>query len=258
MLFNSYFYPIFPLFNPFPPVNFDPPVLYNLLNSLVNYGKEKQISPIDLAKNSRQFVFDFDYGLTSNVNKEEFEINILNHFIMRRINFESYTLFKIQLQTKLREIIPKYNLLFNSIKNWNLFDGEEVITNSDEKSNSNELLNNITNVETTSTNTSTTETTEDNRNSETPQNLLEDVKNGNYVDNYSFNTNNSNDTSNGNANSNSNSTNDNTRNENIERNENIKRTVQDKLKNYIELLEFKNNIYTSLYNDLDCLFYGIV
>lgn len=78
-------------YNPFyfvpriPNINENPPTLYAILNSIVNYGKEEKTKIEDLAKESRTQVFTFNYPLSEKVNKEDFETLILNRFLMRRI-----------------------------------------------------------------------------------------------------------------------------------------------------------------------------
>ena len=153
----------------------EPPTIYSLLNSYVNFSKEEPVKISDLAKTGRAMFFDFDYPLTSVIDKADFETMILNHYLMRRIGYETVTAFKIALNVKLNEIMPMYNKLFESIQNWDLFnDGETVkrITKDDRIS--------------SSTTNTTNSNTSDRRYSNTPQNQIEDVKNGSYVSEYNY------------------------------------------------------------------------
>ena len=122
-IFNGYFMPFPPL-----PTNCDkPPTVYSILESIVNYGKEDKTKIKDLAKVGRFKIFDFDYPLSDKISKEDFEIMILNHYLQRRIGFDTVTAFKIQLDVKLNEIMPLYNKMFDSIDGWNIFnDGEKI------------------------------------------------------------------------------------------------------------------------------------
>ncbi len=52
---------------------------------------------------------------------------ILNKFLTRRIGFDTVTAFKIQLNVKMNEIMPKFNKLFNSLENWDIFNDGEII-----------------------------------------------------------------------------------------------------------------------------------
>ena len=110
---------------------FRPPLLYDLMNSMTNFGAEEQTKIKDLARESSSKIFDFEYPLSNKVDKEDFETMILNHFIDRRIGFETYTLFHIKLETKMNEIMPYYNKIFDSFDDWNLFtDGGNITKNS--------------------------------------------------------------------------------------------------------------------------------
>lgn len=243
---------------PFLPPNCEkPPTVYSILNSIVNGTKEpNEYTKIkDLAKEGRSTIFDFDYPLSSNVSSETFETMILNHYMMRRIGFDTVTAFKLQLNVKLNEIMPIYNKMFDSLENWNIFnDGEKEVRSGFDNRDSNSKSENINNLENNS-NTNTT-TTSDNRSSDTPQNQLEDVKNGNYVTQYSYDTNinsgTDSSTSVGNSKTNSNTSEKN----NYE--ETITRTPADKISILKDMQTNIKNIYTMIFNELDILFYGII
>lgn len=213
----------------------EPPTVYALLNSYVNFSKEVPVKISDLAKTGRGMFFDFDYPLASGISKEDFETMILNHFLMRRIGYETVTAFKIALNVKLNEIMPLYNKLFESIENWNLFNDGETISRTS-----------IDNGSTSSTNNTTTNTTSDRRYSSTPQNQIQDVKDGKYVSEYNY------DTDDGSSNNTSNMLNSNTTNETINR------SPADKMMLYSEFLKNRQNIYTMIFKDLDSLFYQII
>lgn len=282
-------YPFSYLFMPFIPPNCDkPPTVYSILNSIVNGDKEEDdyIKIKDLSKEGRSTIFNFEYPLSNNINKEDFEIQILNHYLMRRIGFETVTAFRIQLNVKLNEIMPMYNKMFDAIENWDIFNDGETTTRtgtdnrtSNSENNSNTTNTNTSNTQSTNTasntlnNESTTNTnnTSDRRNSDLPQNKLENVRDGSYVTNYNYdtNTNTGNDTSKSNGSSESNSTNtveenrketiQNTNNttDNNTYNETIKRSQTDKIAILREMQENIKSIYTLIYEDLDCLFYGL-
>ena len=71
---------IYPIF--LPPDYNSPPTLYSILNSYVNYDNEVQVKIKDLADAGRELIFDFDYPLSSNIVKKDFECMILKHFLM--------------------------------------------------------------------------------------------------------------------------------------------------------------------------------
>lgn len=219
---------IYPFLYPpaFPDYNI-PPTLYSILESMVNYESEDKFKIKDLASNGRSKIFDFNYPLSDKINKEEFETMILNHFLMRRIGYETMTAFKIALNVKLNEIMPIYNKLLDSLIGWDLFNDGELVT----ESGTNSLAN-----QTTSRNIS------DRRYSDTPQNNLNNIQDGKYITDYNF------DTDDGNSSSVSNGADERT----------IKRTPSDKIKIYKEFLENKKSIYTMIFEELDSLFYGLV
>ena len=193
-----------------------PPTIYSLLESIVNYGKDEKTKIKDLAKEGRTTFFDFDYPLTNNITKEQFETMILNKFIMRRIGYDTLTAFKLQLNVKLNSIMPLYNKMFDALENWNIFnDGErETKQGTDNRTTSNTSNNSLTNNSTTQ-NTSTS----DRRKSELPQDQLENLRDGSYVGEYNYDTDNSNsqDSSTTQGSSTSNGTDNNSYNETITR-----------------------------------------
>ena len=67
--------------------NDDPPTLYSIMESMVNYERdeEDQVKIKDLAEYSHSKIFNFNYPLSSTVNKSEFEIMFLKHYMFRRI-----------------------------------------------------------------------------------------------------------------------------------------------------------------------------
>lgn len=248
---NNYFLPF-----PFIPANCEkPPTVYSILESIVNYGKDDKTKIKNLAKEGRTTIFDFEYPLTENISKEDFESMILNHFLMRRIGFETVTAFKIQLNVKLNEIMPIYNKMFDAIENWNIFNDGEVTkrTGTD-----NRTIDSTAETTNTLENNSTTNSSEtsDRRNSELPQNQLESLRNGSYVSNYNYDQNNaeSNDSSTSNGSSNSSN---NTKDNNIY-NETIEKSPADKIAILKEFQENIKSIYGMIFKDLECLFYQLI
>ena len=64
--------------------------------------------------NSRSKIFNFNYPLWDNSYKPVLEGKILRHFYTREIAFETYGLWKFKLATKLQEIMPYYNQLYET------------------------------------------------------------------------------------------------------------------------------------------------
>ncbi len=248
MMYNNYFYPF--LFPCIPTMINLPPTVYSLLESIVNYGKDEKTKISDLAKEGRTTFFDFDYPLTNNITKEQFETMILNKFIMRRIGYDTLTAFKLQLNVKLNSIMPIYNKMFDALENWNIFESGEVTTETgtDERQTTNTTQNTLSNSSTTQSSS-----TSDRRNSELPQDQLENLRDGSYVGNYNYDT----DTATGTDSSTSNGTATASGTDNNEYTKEIRRSPADKIAIMKEMQENINSIYEMIFKDLDCLFYQL-
>ena len=212
-----------------------PPTLYRLLNSIVNFDEDEQTKIKNLAAAGREEIFDFDYPLSENVTKENFEIMILNHFLMRRIGYDTLNAFKIALNVKLNEIMPIYNKMFDMLEDWNIFSDGERVTRTVTDAGSNSLSN-----------TTTSQNTSDRRYSDTPQQQLTNVRDGKYITDYNY------DTDNGTTSSTSSGT------DSRSTTERITRTPSDKMRLYKEFIENKKSIMTMIFEDLEPLFYGLV
>ena len=159
--------------------------------------------------------------------------------MMRRIGFETVTAFKIALNAKLNEIMPTYNKLFDVLNNWNIFnDGEEITRTYKSKVDTKSNVDSSGNVDVIS----------DRRYSDTPQNKLENIKDGSYVSEYNYDSNNNYTQTNTSSSGNN----------NINDVEITKRSQHDKMYVYKEFLNEKNNIMKSIYKELDNLFYDII
>lgn len=203
-----------------------PPTLYSILNSIANYDATEKTKIRDLARVTHSKVFDFDYELSTAINKDEFEIEILNHYMMRRIGFETFTAFQLYLENKLKEILPYYNLMLDAFKDYNLFNNGEVI---------NRVKSDTRNT------TGTSGSTGENRLSEYPLDELSDLTDGKYVSTQN--------TSNINSN--------NTTNDVGSENERIERSPVDKMSIYKAYLETRESVMSMIYKKLDVLFYGL-
>lgn len=222
-----------------PMSNMKPPTIYAILQSAVNFENPNEVKIKDLAKNGRHKIFNFDYPLSEKIDKEKFECMILNHFLQRRIGFQTLTAFQIQLDVKLNEIMPIYNKMFDSIDGWNLFEDGEKSTHtlSDERETKN-----------TSSANSTGENTSDTRHSDLPQSRIENVKDGSYLSDATFGQ----DTAKTNSSGESNTTDK----HNVS--EEWTKSPADKLTILKEFQENIKSIYGLIFKDLECLFYQLL
>lgn len=230
--------------NLFLPADYNlPPTLYSIMDAMVNFGQTDKVKIKDLPLASREEIFDFNYPLTNKISKQDFEVLLLKHFMMRRIGYDTMTAFKIALDVKLNEIMPIYNKMFDMLDGWDLFSDGEIETRNVVDSRSTQNLSSLN-----QTNSGTD--TSDRRFSELPQNRLTDLQNGNYVTDYNYDTNTTNNSMNNQSASNI--------TDSGSLNERIERSPADKIAIYKNFLESRESIYTMIFRDLDNLFYGLV
>ena len=225
--------------------NSDPPTVYSLLKSYVNFANDEPVKVTDLAKAGRTAFFDFEYPLTNLVSKEDFECMILNQFIMRRIGYETVTAFKIALNVRLNEIMPTYNKLFDALDGWSLFDGESTERDLSRINTNKDITDN------NAISDGTINDTSDRRFSNTPQNKISQVQDGSYVSEYNYDQNNNSThtatTTNTTVNSNGTGT----------EHEIVHHTLADKIGVYETFLKNKTHIYSMIFEDLEQLFYQV-
>lgn len=143
------------------------------LDCEVNEDKFLTTSVDDRLEAIRPLIFDFDYPIEDQTTRARIEKAILKHYYMREIAFETWGLFKVKLNDRLNLIGKRYNNLYKA------YDDEvNPYINSLLKETSK------TTGESNSTNTDTTgmdETVENfNTQSDTPQGILQDLKEGRY------------------------------------------------------------------------------
>lgn len=247
---------LMPMFIPMIPTNnMKPPTVYAILNSICNFDAETQTKIVDLAKVGRTKIFNFDYPLSEKVDKEKFECMILNHFLQRRINFQTITGFQIQLNVKLNEIMPLYNKMFDSLDGWNIFEDGEKTTHDSRDDRTTNVENTANNSLSSNSNT-TSENISDLRYSKMPQNELQNIKDGKYITEYNYNQDNATNTDESTSTGSSSGT-SNTKDNNI-LHEEWNRSPADKIAIYKEFQENLKSIYGMIFKDLECLFYGLV
>lgn len=225
----------------------EPPYLYNIMESIAKTYSKEDVSIYNLPDFSRHYIFDFAYPLSNKVNRAEFETLILNKFMQRRIGFPTMTSFKIALKVKLNEIMPMYNKMFDVLSDWNIFNDGEVETRV-----SSEQEDTSSNTSAITETSSSSSVTEDKRFSDTPENRIAQVQDGNYITEYNYNTSEGSDS----GSSSGTTTGEGSRDKSI--NETITRSPKDKIALYKEYQENIKSIYTMIFKDLDCLFYQLV
>lgn len=82
---------------------------------MAGYNESVGYTGVDeVIKRSRGRIFNFDYTLFDPLYKPALETKILRHYYTREIGFETVALWQLKLQTKLNEILPYYNQLYQS------------------------------------------------------------------------------------------------------------------------------------------------
>lgn len=228
-----------------------PPTLYSIMESIVNYDNPDPVKIKDLSSQAKSKIFDFYYPVSDLFSKDRFEDLFLKHYMFRRINYDTVTSFKLHLEVKLNDIMPKYYKMLEGFAGIN-FDGDvetHTRTQTDSKTSTSNSTNN-----TTINNTSSDITETENKFSDMPQDLIDDIKDDKYVTEYTQNKGNSSGSSN--SNSTNSATNNTTDNGNLEETITIKRA--DSIDEYQKYLQVMNNIYSMIFKECDSLFYGLI
>lgn len=122
----------------------------------------------------RPHIFDFNYTALDDATKKRIEIAILKHYYLREFAFESVGIMKLKLNDRLNLIMPRYERLY-------AYQDEKIkpfINSYLEETGTNEGTNtNTTNATSNVNNSSDVVNTQ----SDTPQGILEDLKEGNYA-----------------------------------------------------------------------------
>ena len=71
-------------------------------------------SVAEVIENARPKIFNFSYPIFDVAYKSVLETKIIKHFYTREIGLETFGLWKLKLDTKLNEIMPYYNLYYQS------------------------------------------------------------------------------------------------------------------------------------------------
>lgn len=132
-------------------------------------------SPEEIIAAARPAIFDFDYPIYRADLKEPLELKILRHYYTREIGQETFGLWQWRLQSKLNEIMPRYNKLYEA--EFNLL-AESGINNIDVTIRRNSSSQGLT----VSSDESSTESKD--AYSDTPQGGLQDVEQLDYLTDY--------------------------------------------------------------------------
>ena len=116
-----------------------------LCESLTGHDESEDYTSIDeIIEDALPIIFSFDFPIFDEEYREVLETKILRHYYTREIGCETYGLWKLRLQTKLNEIMPYYNKLYESelLKYDPLRDVDMTTTNVGQKTGARTDVNN--------------------------------------------------------------------------------------------------------------------
>ena len=213
--------------------------------------------------NSRAKIFNFNYPIFDENYRSVLETKILKHFYTREIGEETVGLWKLRLNTKLNEIMPYYNKLYES----ELIEFNPLYTYSLDKTGSRDIDESIQDKgsaigKTVSSDDGRVTSSTDNVNkyADTPQGALTNVENGTYLTNATIDNSEgkSNSHNEGKVESNNNTTFDRTRGNQEDYFENVK--GYSGVSGSTLLKEFRETFLNKdlmIINDLEPLFFGL-
>jgi hypothetical protein len=145
----------------------------------------------EIISSARPKIFDFDYPIFDVNYKEVLESKILLHYYTREIGLETYGLWKLKLNAKLKEIMPYYNKLYESeLLEFNpMWTDDYLRSGSESLSQSESTSSSLSTSESDST-SSSSEGSEWNLYQNTPQNGLTGITNYEYLTDATNNKNN--------------------------------------------------------------------
>lgn len=87
----------------------------SICETLAGYDEHKGYQSVnEIIQNSREQIFNFQYPIFDNLYKPIIEAKILKHYYGREIGAETFGRWQLWLDTKLNEIMPYYNKLYQS------------------------------------------------------------------------------------------------------------------------------------------------
>lgn len=146
---------------------------YSDLNESVGYASVENVISNALPK-----LFDFNFPIFDENYRTVLETKIVKHYYTREISEETVGLWKLRLNTKLNEIMPYYNKLYNS----ELLEFNPLYTHEMTRTHKTDIGTDST-TNNTNTGNSTSDSTNYNLYSDTPQGALTGVDNETYLTN---------------------------------------------------------------------------
>lgn len=158
-----------------------------ICESLAGYDQSQGRNKVnEIIAAARPKIFDFEYPLFDNDYKSVLETKILKHYYTREIGLETFGLWQLKLETKLNEILPYYNKLYESeLLEFNPLYAKDIhktFTRKGKTDNSSSTSGE-TNGSISATSTDENSYNSKDRFSETPQGTISDLEDDTYLTN---------------------------------------------------------------------------
>lgn len=154
-----------------------------ICESLAGELESKGYNSIDeIINKSRDKIFSFDYPIFDEEYKQVLETKIIKRYYTREIASETYGRWKLFLESRLIEIMPFYNQLYESaLIKYEIFDDVNYTRSGNRTGNENGTNSNTGTVNRTDTETANSEGW--NKYSDTPQGSVQNIDNDSYLTN---------------------------------------------------------------------------
>lgn len=106
--------------------------LREIAQGMMNEEKINVLSNEELIDTCCSKFFDNNYPIWSEQYRDTLNRNIVRHFFTREIGYETYGLWRFKFNTKLKEIMPFFNKLYEEIEGHDLFNDTDLWNRNDE------------------------------------------------------------------------------------------------------------------------------
>ena len=138
------------------------------------------VDPFEIVKNAYPRIF-LDFPIYDESHREELCTKILLHYYMDEIGLETYALWKLQLNIRLREIMPFFNTLYEAMGHSDLFSNVNINRTYNKRGTNDTKSENTTSASTKGTNQGKEHSLD--KYSETPQGGLSGIESDKYLTN---------------------------------------------------------------------------
>lgn len=125
------------------------------LKTMIESQTGNDISVQERIEQGRNIIFNFEYDLFDEEYKPIFEKNFIMRYYRREIGVETTGLFKLNLQSRLSLLLPKYNKLYESVNTkFNVLENTNITETLEKETEIESLAESLTDSESINSNTS--------------------------------------------------------------------------------------------------------